>query len=210
MTDQPQGPGWWQASDGNWYPPATAPLPEPPPSKPNPWQRFRGVPFWAQILTWVVLAFIILGVIGAAAGSGDKKKTVAAGSSSSSSSSSASTTTTTTKPTTTTTKPTTTTTTTVPTTTLPPQPVDVLDISGKNKTNSDNFTVKGRWTIHAEVSGGAGVLVSVRKASTDSQVDYFDYTPPGGDSAMRGDCTCYLQIEPFGSSYHIVVTDDVG
>lgn len=21
MTNQPQGPGWWQASDGNWYPP---------------------------------------------------------------------------------------------------------------------------------------------------------------------------------------------
>ena len=25
MTDAPQGPGWWQASDGKWYPPEQAP-----------------------------------------------------------------------------------------------------------------------------------------------------------------------------------------
>jgi hypothetical protein len=25
MSDTPQGPGWWQASDGKWYPPETAP-----------------------------------------------------------------------------------------------------------------------------------------------------------------------------------------
>lgn len=25
MSDAPQGPGWWQASDGNWYPPETQP-----------------------------------------------------------------------------------------------------------------------------------------------------------------------------------------
>ena len=25
MTNGPQGPGWWQASDGNWYPPAQQP-----------------------------------------------------------------------------------------------------------------------------------------------------------------------------------------
>lgn len=27
MSDIPQGPGWWQASDGRWYPPADAPAP---------------------------------------------------------------------------------------------------------------------------------------------------------------------------------------
>lgn len=33
MSDQSQGPGWWMASDGKWYPPAPAPpgLPVPPP-----------------------------------------------------------------------------------------------------------------------------------------------------------------------------------
>ena len=25
MSDTSPGPGWWQASDGKWYPPATAP-----------------------------------------------------------------------------------------------------------------------------------------------------------------------------------------
>lgn len=25
MSDNPQGPGWWQASDGRWYPPQQAP-----------------------------------------------------------------------------------------------------------------------------------------------------------------------------------------
>lgn len=27
MSDAPQGPGWWQASDGKWYPPESAPPP---------------------------------------------------------------------------------------------------------------------------------------------------------------------------------------
>ncbi|HBX10284.1 MAG TPA: hypothetical protein DEG13_10955, partial [Candidatus Microthrix parvicella] len=29
MSDQAQGPGWWQASDGKWYPPQTAAQPFP-------------------------------------------------------------------------------------------------------------------------------------------------------------------------------------
>jgi hypothetical protein len=33
----PQGPGWWQASDGNWYPPESRPgYPPPPPPAPAP------------------------------------------------------------------------------------------------------------------------------------------------------------------------------
>ena len=36
MSSTPQGPGWWQASDGNWYPPEQAPgaQPTPPPTPP--------------------------------------------------------------------------------------------------------------------------------------------------------------------------------
>jgi hypothetical protein len=30
MSDQSQGPGWWQASDGKWYPPEQAPAATPP------------------------------------------------------------------------------------------------------------------------------------------------------------------------------------
>jgi len=31
MSDVSQGPGWWQASDGRWYPPQQAPTAAPPP-----------------------------------------------------------------------------------------------------------------------------------------------------------------------------------
>lgn len=31
MSDAPQGPGWWMASDGKWYPPESRPQPAPPP-----------------------------------------------------------------------------------------------------------------------------------------------------------------------------------
>jgi hypothetical protein len=29
MSDTSQGPGWWQASDGKWYPPESASTPAP-------------------------------------------------------------------------------------------------------------------------------------------------------------------------------------
>ncbi len=32
MSDSPQGPGWWQASDGKWYPPESAPGGSPTPA----------------------------------------------------------------------------------------------------------------------------------------------------------------------------------
>ena len=32
MSDQSQGPGWWQASDGKWYPPQSQPPPTGPPA----------------------------------------------------------------------------------------------------------------------------------------------------------------------------------
>lgn len=34
MSDAPQGPGWWQASDGRWYPPQPTPPPAPAPTPP--------------------------------------------------------------------------------------------------------------------------------------------------------------------------------
>jgi hypothetical protein len=35
MSDAPQGPGWWQASDGKWYPPEQAPAGSTPPPGPG-------------------------------------------------------------------------------------------------------------------------------------------------------------------------------
>lgn len=41
----PQGPGWWQASDGNWYPPESrAGYPPPPPPAPAPYGQNPGYP----------------------------------------------------------------------------------------------------------------------------------------------------------------------
>ncbi len=81
MSDQSQGPGWWQASDNKWYPPETRPatsptLPAPAPAGPkrNHWQRFRAEPVWIQIVAWAVLSFFALGLIGAAIGSNNSGK----------------------------------------------------------------------------------------------------------------------------------------
>lgn len=41
MSDAPAGPGWWQASDGRWYPPQTPPTPTPPPTA-GWWQASDG------------------------------------------------------------------------------------------------------------------------------------------------------------------------
>ena len=67
MSDTSQGPGWWRASDGKWYPPDTHPqyqAPEPPKAPPGPiapflpeqpsivrraWEGFRRWPRWGQI-----------------------------------------------------------------------------------------------------------------------------------------------------------------
>lgn len=35
MSDQSQGPGWWQAADGKWYPPEAATMPAATPSVPG-------------------------------------------------------------------------------------------------------------------------------------------------------------------------------
>jgi hypothetical protein len=50
MSDTPQDPTWWQASDGKWYPPqpATPPPPPPEPAPPSfapPQQPFGAQPF---------------------------------------------------------------------------------------------------------------------------------------------------------------------
>jgi hypothetical protein len=36
MSDMPQGSGWWQASDGKWYPPELRPGPAEPAPQPTP------------------------------------------------------------------------------------------------------------------------------------------------------------------------------
>ncbi len=78
MSDQPQGPDWWQASDGKWYPPqgdagATPPPPSsavPPPEK----KKRRGcVPI--LIGAGVVVVIIVVVAVVAGGGSNDDNKT---------------------------------------------------------------------------------------------------------------------------------------
>jgi cytoskeletal protein RodZ len=88
MSDSSQGPGWWQASDGKWYPPSampggpyvppTSPMPTAKQSQPTPhvahgpWRRFRSLPMVLQVVSWVVAGFVLLGAIGAATGAANK------------------------------------------------------------------------------------------------------------------------------------------
>lgn len=56
MSDIPQGPGWWQASDGRWYPPAEAPAPAgAPPGGPPP---VVGAPTSGKATATLVLALV--------------------------------------------------------------------------------------------------------------------------------------------------------
>lgn len=52
MSDIPQGPGWWQASDGRWYPPAEASAP---PGAPAP---VVGAPTSGKATATLVLALV--------------------------------------------------------------------------------------------------------------------------------------------------------
>jgi len=74
MADEAPGPGWWKASDGNWYPPSSVPPPPPPPpgstsahggggvlpvpdARPGPLVRMTPV-------QWINVAALIVGFIG--------------------------------------------------------------------------------------------------------------------------------------------------
>ena len=67
MSDSPQGPGWWQASDGKWYPPeqsagsgSSAPSPPPKPVRPAPdWVR----PVYLYFLSFIGVLIAALGVL---------------------------------------------------------------------------------------------------------------------------------------------------
>lgn len=59
MSEAPQGPGWWQASDGRWYPPHTHPAYQPPPPPVAP--RGSGVPKGLLIAGAVLLSVLVLG-----------------------------------------------------------------------------------------------------------------------------------------------------
>ncbi len=65
MSDQQQGPGWWLASDGKWYPPDQAPVVPPPqtwgpPPGPPPRQGMSSGTKAGIIAASVIGAFVVL------------------------------------------------------------------------------------------------------------------------------------------------------
>ncbi|MBI2705440.1 MAG: hypothetical protein HYX32_09150 [Actinobacteria bacterium] len=70
MSDSPQGPGWWQASDGKWYPPEQAPGAQQPGVPVGGGGTDLGSVFqfaWNKFIQnigeWIVLWLILIGVV---------------------------------------------------------------------------------------------------------------------------------------------------
>jgi hypothetical protein len=83
MPGSSQPPGWYPDPSGapgqRWWdgtqwggPFGQSPPPVgPSPGSPNPWQRFRALPKAAQVVSWVVVVFVAMGIIGSIGGGGD-------------------------------------------------------------------------------------------------------------------------------------------
>ena len=70
MSDTSQGPGWWQASDGRWYPPQQQPgywTPSPPPMSGMPGAPYPGavpyVPGGAPSTNGLAIASLVLSIL---------------------------------------------------------------------------------------------------------------------------------------------------
>ena len=63
MSEQSQGPGWWQASDGRWYPPESRPGPAPPP-QPAAGGATIDHPQGTTILVLGILSLVVCGLLG--------------------------------------------------------------------------------------------------------------------------------------------------
>lgn len=65
MSDTPQGPGWWQASDGKWYPPQAGAAAPPPPQK-------KGGCLKVGLILFGIFAVLGIGAIAMIAVAGNK------------------------------------------------------------------------------------------------------------------------------------------
>jgi Domain of unknown function (DUF4190) len=68
MSDSSQGPGWWLASDGRWYPPQTPPTPAPAPASasapmPPPYVPVTGGPVPSRATNGLAVAALVLGIL---------------------------------------------------------------------------------------------------------------------------------------------------
>ena len=79
MSDQSQGPGWWLASDGKWYPPQSPPPYQPAPYRPpvGPSSKKSGCSSAALLGGLLVVLLLLFVAIGIAGSNNDKNtKTV--------------------------------------------------------------------------------------------------------------------------------------
>jgi hypothetical protein len=63
VSDVPQGPGWWQASDGKWYPPQPAATPPPVAPPPGPAPQWGGPPPAKKSNKGCLIALAVVGVV---------------------------------------------------------------------------------------------------------------------------------------------------
>src|SRR6266700_3558538 len=64
MSDTAQGSGWWQASDGRWYPPDARPgVPPPPEAASDGWAQ-PSVSQYRTSTNGFAVAALVLGIIG--------------------------------------------------------------------------------------------------------------------------------------------------
>lgn len=76
MSDTSQGPGWWLASDGKWYPPQSASSAPPPPQAmtgtPSGQPAKPNKPVYRRVWFWVLMVIVVLfgGCIAVVAGTG--------------------------------------------------------------------------------------------------------------------------------------------
>jgi preprotein translocase subunit SecD len=83
MSGWAQGPGWWQASDGRWYPPESHPnalLPLPPvggPDGPGPSQPSRRLTILLSVTATLIVVVVIVVVVALVVPVGGSRRTVA-------------------------------------------------------------------------------------------------------------------------------------
>lgn len=64
MSDTAQGPDWWQASDGKWYPPQQQPgYAPPPPNMPPAAPGKPSKPLYKRVWFWIIIV-VVLGMGG--------------------------------------------------------------------------------------------------------------------------------------------------
>lgn len=63
MSEASQGPGWWRASDGRWYPPQPSQRPPTKSRSARAWTRFRSWPTWVQVVLAVGVAIVGIAAI---------------------------------------------------------------------------------------------------------------------------------------------------